>query len=279
MPIVDSFLRIFNSSIHLHDTLSQNKNIDIWRQFSSIVIQCLRLMYIPYKWMIAYPLFGLSTFFFSVVCTILVFTKGPRIASKYSGIPWARLGCYATPAFVTVKGRHHMDKKRSYVVVANHQSHYDILIIYGWLGVDFKWVMKHTIRRIPFIGYSCNLLGHIFIDRSDTATAINSIENAKSRITDGTSIFFFPEGTRSQDDHVQPFKKGAFRLALDLNLPILPITLKGTGNVLPKNSAALLPGKIEMIMHPPIDPSTYKDESIEALMDRSRNIIQSGLMV
>ena len=170
-----------------------------------------------------------------------------------------------------------MAKDRSYVVVANHQSHYDILIIYGWLGVDFKWVMKHTIRDIPFIGSSCNQLGHIFIDRSNTEAAIQSIEDAKSRITEGTSIFFFPEGTRSEDCHVQPFKKGAFRLALDLNLPILPITLNGTRNVLPKNSSKLLPGKIEMIMHPPIETSSYKAETIQDLMDRTQSIIQSGL--
>lgn len=276
MPTVESFLRIFNSRTPLDNTLYQDEKNTLWANRYYSVIRLLRLIYIPYRWVIAYPLFGLSTVFFTTLCTILVFTRGPRIASKYAGTPWARLACHITPALVSVKGRHHLSKEQSYVVVANHQSHYDILIIYGWLGVDFKWVMKHTIRKIPFIGYCCNLLGHIFIDRSDTTTAIRSIENAKTRIKDGTSIFFFPEGTRSDDSQVQPFKKGAFRLALDLGLPILPITLQGTGNVLPKNSAALLPGKIEMTMHPPIDTSSYSTENIKDLIDLTRSIIQGN---
>jgi 1-acyl-sn-glycerol-3-phosphate acyltransferase len=163
------------------------------------------------------------------------------------------------------------------VIVANHQSHYDIFLLYGWLGVDFKWVMKQELRKAPMIGVACDRLGHIFVDRSDRQAAIASLQTAKERIRNGTSVFFFPEGTRSRSGDLRAFKKGAFRMALDLDLPILPITLVGTRRIMPPDSLDIFPGKARMIIHPPVAIGPYRDNDVEELMAVVRRTIESGL--
>ena len=89
--------------------------------------------------------------------------------------------------------------KQSYVIVSNHQSQYDILLMYGWLGTDFRWVMKKELRRVPVLGLACEKLGHIYVDRSDSAAAVASLNAARKKLVNGTSVVFFPEGTRSRD--------------------------------------------------------------------------------
>jgi 1-acyl-sn-glycerol-3-phosphate acyltransferase len=160
------------------------------------------------------------------------------------------------------------------VVVSNHQSQYDILLIYGWLKLDLKWVMKKELRKIPGIGIGCEKAGHIFIDRQDPMQARKAIKDALDRMTRGVGILFFPEGTRSRDGRLLSFKKGAFRLAIDQELPLLPVTLVGTRNVLPARSLSLFPGRIKMVIHPEIDS---KGKSVEQLIDETRAAITSGM--
>jgi 1-acyl-sn-glycerol-3-phosphate acyltransferase len=182
-----------------------------------------------------------------------------------------------TPIKVRKFGSEWIDADQSYVVVSNHQSLYDIFILYGWLGIDIKWVMKKELRKIPIIGYICHKMEHIYIDRSNRRTAINTINRAKSKITRGTSVIFFPEGTRSIDGTLGRFKKGAFRLAVDLGLPILPITISGTHDILPKHTVDLFPGPANMVIHPPIHVLPMDRENLEPLMQKTRNVIASAL--
>lgn len=242
------------------------------------ILKATRVLYFPYQWLIAYPLFAVITMIASLMCMVLVPWKGPKTAGNIAAIPWARMGCWLTPVILTVRGRHHINPVQSYIIAANHQSHFDILIIYGWMGIDFKWVMKESIRKVPFLGHACEVMGHIFIDRSNTKAALMSIQNAKSKIKDGTSIFFFPEGTRSRDGVLKEFKKGAFRMALDLNLPILPVTINGTKNILPKHSSSLFPGKVEMIIHPPIDTAPFTADTLDELVEVVKASIQSKIV-
>jgi 1-acyl-sn-glycerol-3-phosphate acyltransferase len=176
---------------------------------------------------------------------------------------------------VTVIGRRNVDPLQSYVIVSNHQSQYDIFVLYGWLDIDFKWVMKQELRKVPAIGISCERLGHIYVDRSNREAALASINAAKQRIVDGTSVLFFPEGTRSRDNRMRPFKKGAFRMALDLQLPILPITIQGTRDILPSDTMDLYPGRATMIIHPPIAIDEYSHDTLEDLMARTRTVIEA----
>ena len=239
-------------------------------------IKMLYYIYSIYKYLVFFPLLAFSSFFFTALSLLFLPFRSERLI-QISGILWARWNAFITPMFVTLKGEEHVDKKSSYVVVANHQSQFDIFAIYGWLPVDFRWVMKAELKKVPFIGYYCEKAGHILIDRTDSKSAQASINDAKSRIKDGTSIFFFPEGTISNEPDLLPFKKGAFKFAIDMGLPILPVSIINTENILPKQSLALFPGKAKVIVHDPIDISNFNDETIDILIKRTRNTIKAGL--
>jgi len=178
---------------------------------------------------------------------------------------------------VNVVGVENIQPGTSYVITSNHQSLYDIYVLYGWLGVDFKWVMKKELESVPVLGFACKVLGHIYIDRSDTKSAVETIQAAKSKIVNGTSVLFFPEGTRSADGKIRPFKKGAFKMAMDIGIPILPVTINGTRNILPKGSLDLVPGAVTMIIHKPISVEGYHENNIHELMDRTKMIMSTAL--
>jgi len=233
--------------------------------------------YQPYKWLILAPVVFASTLFFAGIALVLRLFVDARAASRWSGIPWARLNSWLTPMRVRVEGGDLVDPNQSYVLVSNHQSHYDVFVLYGWLNIDFKWVMKQELRRVPGLGAACDRLGHIFIDRTNHKAALETLEAAKERIVDGTSVIFFPEGTRSPDGRLLQFKRGAFRMALDLGLPILPLTVSGTRDVLPAGSADLMPGAARLVIHPPITTDGCAVDDLPKLIEEVREAIASAL--
>jgi 1-acyl-sn-glycerol-3-phosphate acyltransferase len=233
--------------------------------------------YQPYKYLVVAPVLVLATAFFATLALVLSLFTSSREASRVAGVRWARVMAWVTPMRVEVEGRENIDPRQSYVLVSNHQSQYDIFMLYGWLGVDFKWVMKQELRKVPGIGVACERLGHIFIDRSNHAAAIATLEAARTKIVDGTSVIFFPEGTRSTDGRLLRFKRGAFRMAIDLGLPILPLTVTGTRDVLPANTSDLKPGSARLIIHEPISIEGVTVEDCQELSDRVREVISSGL--
>ena len=237
----------------------------------------LPVLYIPYRYLVFVPVVALSTAFFGTLAVVLLNFLKPRMVAQLTGVPWARFNSYITPMLLKVRGRENIDPKQSYVIVANHQSHFDIFVLYGWMGVDFKWVMKIELLKVPFIGSSCDKLEHIYIDRSNKEAALASLDRAKKRIVNGTSVIFFPEGTRSRSGEMGEFKKGAFRMALDLGLPLLPVTITGTNKILPPKTLRLLPGRAEMVIHPPIPVKGCTEKDIPGLMAEARQMITSGL--
>lgn len=237
----------------------------------------LYLLYQPYKWLVMVPVAGISTVFFGLLAAGSAVLVSPRFGNKISGWPWARLNAFLTPMPVTVVGREQIAPDKSYVIVANHQSPYDIYVLYGWLGIDFKWVLKQELRKVPGLGIGCEKLGHIYVDRSNGRAAVRSIKAAKKRIVPGTSVIFFAEGTFSKGPRLLPFKKGAFRTAIDLGLPILPVTIVGTREILPGGTWELFPGKAKLIVHEPVDITGHTPENMSGLMARVRATVQSGL--
>jgi 1-acyl-sn-glycerol-3-phosphate acyltransferase len=235
------------------------------------------LVYQPYKYLVVAPALVLVTAFFATLALVLSLFTSSREASRLAGVRWARVMAWVTPMRVEVEGRENIDSRQSYVLVSNHQSQYDIFMLYGWLGVDFKWVMKQELRKVLGIGVACERLGHIFIDRSNHAAAIATLQAARTKIVDGTSVIFFPEGTRSRDGQLLPFKRGAFRMAVDLGLPILPLTVTGTRDVLPANTSDLMPGSARLIIHEPISIEGVTVEDPQELSDRVREVIASSL--
>jgi len=234
------------------------------------------LLYQPYKLLIFVPIL--------IVCTnliaasiVLLMALGLDTLPRRAPILWARIIALGSLSRVRVSGRQHINPSQSYVVVANHRSHFDILAVYGWLGIDFRWVMKQELRKVPALGIACERLGHVFVDRSNSQKAQASIQKAKSEICAGTSIFFFPEGTRTDRAQMLPFKGGAFRLAKELGLPILPVTINGSGNILPTKTLNLLPGTVEMIIHEPISSEGVSEQELSQLArERINSVLQSA---
>ncbi len=233
-------------------------------------------LYQIYKYIVFFPLLAISICVLIVLIFIFFYIASERFV-QIAGVAWTRFNSFITPMLVTVIGKENIRKNQSYVIVANHQSLFDIFAIYGWLPVDFRWVMKIELRRVPVLGYYCYKAGHIYIDRSNHQRAIDSINAAKNKIKDGTCIVFFPEGTRTMNGELLEFKKGAFKFALDINLPILPVTIVGTRDILPAGTIGLFPGRAKIILHEPIEVTGYTEDNIKDLMSRVRQSVQKGL--
>jgi len=230
-----------------------------------------------WKYLVVGPVGCVATLLGSTAVLVLIPFVNPSTLSRVVAGTWARTVAGLIPMPVTVLGRENVDPEQSYVVVSNHQSLSDILVLYGWLGIDFRWVMKQELRSIPGLGAACEKLGHIYIDRSNHQAAITSINAAKDRITGGTSVLFFPEGTRSFDGRLKLFKKGAFRFALDAGLPILPVTVDGACDVLPARRYDLRPGRARLVIHPPVATGELAANDVPALTRKIRSIIGSSL--
>ena len=217
----------------------------------------------------------LETVFFGVLCLLLAPFISARRVGFSTAVPWARLGLMFSWVTVKVHGREHIDPKQSYIVVANHLSLFDIWVLYGWLNMDLRWVAKKEVRYIPIIGICCVALGHVFVDRRDNNKARASLDKARSRIVHGTSILFFPEGTRSRSGELQSFKKGAFHMAQDLSLPILPVSIIGTREILPSDTSRLTPGRtVTLVIHPPI---SHAERDVDSIISLSHNAIAAGI--
>jgi 1-acyl-sn-glycerol-3-phosphate acyltransferase len=230
-----------------------------------------------YAWLIFLPLVSLLTLVFSALTIVSAALINPHFASRVFAVTWARLAAFLTPIRVDVEGAENAQRQRSYIVASNHQSQYDILVIYGWLKLDLKWVMKKELRKIPGIGIGCEKAGHIFVERRNPKQAAQVINEALERLGDGIGILFFPEGTRSPDGRLLPFKKGAFRTAIDSQIPLLPVTVVGTKDILPARSLALFPGRARLVIHPPIETAGKTLEDLDGLMAEAREVINSAL--
>lgn len=233
----------------------------------------LRWLCVPWTLLVFFPLVAATTALWGILA-LAIATVSQR-AAFHCGVAWARGLCWAALVGVRVEGRELVERGRSYVVLANHQGNFDILALYGFLGRQFRWVMKQELRRVPFLGPACAAIGHVFVDRGDPQKAIASLDAAKPRLAGGVSVLFFPEGTRSADGRLLPFKKGGFVMARQLAFPILPVTISGSHEVLPKGCLFPRPGWITVRFHPPVDTAKVPDDA-ELIAD-VRATIASGL--
>ncbi len=186
---------------------------------------------------------------------------------------WARFMLYATGVKVVIRNREKIRPGTSYIVIANHQSEYDILALVTSLGIQYRWIIKKELRRVPLFGYALYVSRNIFIDRSDPGKAVESINTGMDRLPPGTSVLFFAEGSRSPDGTIREFKKGGFVMALQKGFPILPVTVNGSRKVLPKKSLVFRPGTIEVVVGDPVETSGLTREDLPALMERVRGVI------
>jgi 1-acyl-sn-glycerol-3-phosphate acyltransferase len=181
---------------------------------------------------------------------------------------------------VRVSGREHLGDG-TYLVMSNHQSLYDIPVLFYVIGPNIRMVTKTELFRVPVFGGALEAAGFIRIDRSDRHRAIRSLDEARSLLASGTHVWIAPEGTRSLSGQLLPFKKGAFYLAFEAGLPILPVTLRGTRDVLAAKGVLSTAGvSVHVTIHEKIDPRPYTERGKvgrDDLMSDVRRVIESGL--
>lgn len=236
----------------------------------------LRILYLVYEYLIAGPIFVVATFLTAFVTLIGCSVGKKDFWGYWPAHLWSRLTCIIFLMRVEVTGRENIDKSKSYVFVANHQGAYDIWLIYGYLNHSFKWMMKKSLEKIFAVGPACKKAGQIFVDDSSVAGIKETIKEAESTLRDGMSVVIFPEGSRSWDGKMIPFKRGAFMLAGEFKLPVVPLTIDGSFSAMPRNTYNMTPGKIRLVIHKPIYPGE-KGFNTKALMAECRETIESSL--
>jgi 1-acyl-sn-glycerol-3-phosphate acyltransferase len=190
---------------------------------------------------------------------------------------WARTVIAMARIKMTVEGQENVDSTKTYVVMSNHRSNFDVATLFCSVPLDVVMVAKRSLGMIPILGWGLRLAGYIFIDRTNRQAAVATLHRAAERLRGGQSIHIFPEGTRSFDSSLLPFKKGGFVMAIETGLPILPVGIQGTEHILRKDSALLFSGPATVRIGKPIDTAPYKDKpnGKEELLERVQKEIAS----
>jgi 1-acyl-sn-glycerol-3-phosphate acyltransferase len=233
------------------------------------------IAYQPYKWIIVFPAMVLTTLVMGLTCIFVGAVFSPDKADV-PAVAWAKIFCAIAPIRVRIQGRRNYDPLSAYVVVANHKSMVDIPVLHGFTGLTIKWVMKMELKKIPIFGTACNFLGCIYINRSNSQAAVESIKAAKKSLSDKASVLFFAEGTRSRGG-LLPFKKGAFVFAMNSGLPVLPVTIKNSERILPSDTLDLMPGTVDLIIHPPVHIPNCSKAELNKKIDRIHRTIAAAL--
>ena len=228
---------------------------------------------------IALPLLLLATALTAIVTIIGCSIGSAAIWGYYPAMVWSRLMCYVPLLPVHVGGLDRLDPRQSYVFVANHQGPYDIFLVYGFIGRNFKWMMKKSLRRLPLIGKACASAGHIFVDKSGPKAIQHTYESARRSLQGGVSLVVFPEGARSFTGHMGRFRRGAFLLADELQLPVVPVTIDGSFDVLPRQKGFnfLTWHPLSLTVHEPIQPHGKGDGNVDAILRQSYTTIMEAL--
>lgn len=236
----------------------------------------MRFLYLIYQWLIAVPILLVLTILTALATIIGVSLFGNHKSGYWPAHIWSKCVCVLLLIRVKVKGRENIDPNTSYIFVANHQGAFDIWSIYGYLDHNFKWLMKKELESIPLVGYACKKAGHVFVDDTKITSIRETITESEQKLRDGMSLVIFPEGSRSWDGKMTEFKRGAFMLAAEFRLPVVPITIDGSFRAMPRTTYCARPGKITLTIHPPIYPGE-RGFNTKKLMADCYRIIESSL--
>ncbi len=238
----------------------------------------MKFLYYLYQLFIALPLMLVSTILTAFVTSLGCLLGGGHFFGYYPAKVWGWFTIRLLLLPIKVRGHENIDKKTSYVFVANHQGAFDIFIILGFLGRNFKWMLKASLRHAPLIGRACYDAGYIFVDKSGPKAIKQTIDRARSILQGGTSLVVFPEGSRSWDGRMIAFKKGAFQLADQLQMPVVPLTITGSFDVYPRTHKGFVNfHPLTLTIHKPIPPKGEGPENMKATMDEAYDVIQKGL--
>ena len=206
---------------------------------------------------------------------LLAVTWSPGLVMRVIAPRWGRWPCRVAGITLDVQGQEHLNAPA--VIVSNHQSTLEIFIIPAVLPAKVRYVGKKEVGRIPLVGWVMRATGQILIDRQDPRGAIAALTESLKGLPPGVSVFVFPEGTRSQDGELGPFKKGAFHMALQLGLPIVPLTVDGAQRLMPKTSRLPRTGTVQVRISPPIDTRGWTVEGLDGHVAEVRAVIGGQL--
>lgn len=217
-------------------------------------------------------LIPLTAIFGTLAILTAIFDRSGNIAHHYGRL-WAKCILWVSGVGVEVRELDNISSNQSYIFAANHQSYYDILALLGYLPVQFRFLAKKELFRIPIFGWAMYSAGYIPIDRSHPQKALKSLETAALKVTEGISVIIFPEGTRSPDGKVKSFRRGGFVLAIQSGKPVVPITIDGGYKVLPRGGLKVRSGKIKVVIGKPIDSTPYSINQKGELMQKVREVV------
>ena len=231
----------------------------------------MKYLYRIYQLFIAAPIIAVFTLITALVVTIGCTLGNGHFWGYYPGRWWGRLVVRVLLLPVKVEGREHLEPKRSYVFVSNHQGAFDIFMIYGFL--------KHQLRKMPFIGRACAAAHHIFVDKRSPSKVKETYDKARETLQDGMSLVVFPEGSRTFTGHMGVFKRGAFMLADDIELPVVPLTINGSFDVMPRmrDMKWVTWHPLKLTIHKPIMPIGKGSDNIKHLEEESYKAVMSAI--
>ena len=221
---------------------------------------------------------GIYTIILCLLAFIIsFFDKDGGLIHRCCAAPWARTILFVCGVKLEVRGAEYVKKDTPRIYISNHQSYFDIFTVLAGLPVDFKFILKKELMRIPILGFTMKRAGYISIDRRDKKKAILSMDAAAEKIRDGASVLIFPEGTRSEDGIVRNFKKGGFHLALKSGCDIIPVAIVKSRDIVPKGSLKINKGTIYFNIGKAVPVTDYSKKDMGLLMERVRNEVV-GLM-
>lgn len=240
----------------------------------------MKYLYYCYQLVIVLPLFAVASVITSAATIIGCVVGNGHVWGYYPGKWWSRLVVSLLLLPVRVEGRQHLQRGQSYVFVSNHQGAFDIFLIYGYLNRNFKWMMKRSLRKVPFVGIACEYAHHIFVDKRGPSKIRETYDRARATLREGMSLVVFPEGARTFTGHMGVFRRGAFMLADELQLPVVPLTINGSFNVLPRMRDGRFVSwhRLSLTIHEPIWPTGKGIENEKQTMDRAYQAIMDSLV-
>lgn len=240
----------------------------------------MKYLYRIYQLFIALPLLVVVTIVTALTVGIGTTIGNGHFWGYFPGHCWGKIITRIFLLPVKVMGGENIEKEQPYVFVANHQGAFDIFLIYGFLGRNFKWMMKWQLKKIPFVGYACRKSQQIFVDKRGPAKVKATYDAARRILSDGGySVVVFPEGARTFSGHMGKFMKGAFMLADELQLPVVPLTINGSFDVMPRMRDWKFVNwhPLTLTVHQPIYPVGTGAHNIQATMHQAYDSVMSSL--
>lgn len=239
----------------------------------------MKYLYRIYQLFIALPMIVVFTIIITLMIIVGCAIGNARFWGYYPGKWWGWFIIKVLLLPVTIEGIGNVEKDKSYVFVANHQGAFDIFLVYGFLGRNIRWMMKYQILKIPFVGAACKASKQILVDKRGPKKIKATYDHAREMLTGGTSLMVFPEGARTFTGHMAPFKRGAFMLADELQLPIVPLTINGSFNVMPRmrdwHFVEWHP--LKLTIHQPVYPVDKGPSNVTSSMADSFSAVMSAL--